>query len=355
MISSLKWFVPAVVLAFAGACGAPHDVTTHAWLDEALVQHQDVVPRALEVRQLAYNASVARIDDNYLMVFRIDTFAPGEQVPRMQQLGLMALDGNLSPTGPHSLLATPHEPGQLPTAEDPRLFDFQGTPYVIYNAAVFDAPLPGRRMFIARLAPTDGPEGRSWAVERAKELVVAAPGLGRRIEKNWTPFVYNGAIHLIYKTNPPIVFRLDMATLDDDRPRAVAHLVAQNHEMVDFGFGQMRGGTPALYVPELDEYISFFHASRDVDLGSGRKRYYLMGAYTFAPEPPFAIRRLTRTPLATPEAADVPHGSTRIAFPQGLVDNGEQFLVSYGRDDAAISVMTVDKRGIIDQLEPVSP
>lgn len=337
------------------ACGRKAGDARLIDVSDAVVDHQQIEPYQLQQHHVAYNASIAQVEKDFVMAFRIDAAATdpnGEHTGGLSQhLAVMGLDANFEPTGPYQILPTPHEPGCSPSAEDPRLISVNGTAYVIYNAAVYTGPRPGRRMYVARLKmPTE--QGESFGLDAAKEILLAHPGRGRRVEKNWTPFVYRDHLHLIYETNPPSVYRLDESTLDDSGAWAVAHFVSQSTETVDFSFGSMRGGTPAVFDAELNQYISFFHSAQDANFGIGRQRYYFMGAYTFDKEPPFAIRSLTQDPILIPEPNDAPVGSSRIVYPQGLVDDGNNFVVSYGRNDNSIFLLTFDKRGIYARLKP---
>jgi predicted GH43/DUF377 family glycosyl hydrolase len=79
----------------------------------------------------------------------------------------------------------------------------------------------------------------------------------------------------------------------------------------------------------------------------------MMGAYTFDKEPPFTIRSLTQDPIAIPEPNDAPLGSSRIVYPEGLVDDGDNYVVSYGRNDNSIYLLTFNKQGIFERLKPV--
>jgi predicted GH43/DUF377 family glycosyl hydrolase len=345
----LFFILLATACLMHGGCG--HEVRT-VDLSEAIVRHEQLLPEALTAAEVAFNPAIAQVQNEYLMAFRVDGPTQDGNGP-CQQLAVVALDAHFKPRGPHVILQTPHEPGMPPSAEDPRLVVVQDVPYLIYNAAVVTGPWPGRRMFVARLRATRTPEGPTYALDVAKEIWLALPHFGRRIEKNWTPFVYGDALHLIYQTNPHSVFRLDLNSLDDTGPYALAQPAGQNSKKVDFSFGPMRGGTQALFAPELDQYISFFHGSKRVDLGSGKRRYYMMGAYTFDKEPPFAIRSLTRDPIMIPEPDAGPIGQTRVVFPAGLVDDGDHYVVSYGREDKTMFMLTLDKAQVLAVLEPV--
>jgi predicted GH43/DUF377 family glycosyl hydrolase len=343
-----------LVVPAMASCGRYAGYADIIPLDELLIDDQEIAPPALDMSQVAYNASMVQNDQDFLMAFRVDTRLGDANGPMTQQVAIMGLDPNLTPYGPHSVLNTPHEPGALPSAEDPRIIVLKGVPYVLYNAAVTTGVSPGRRMYIGRIAVDQSGGHTAYSLAHAKEILLAKPGVGQRTEKNWTPFIYNDALHIIHKTNPPLVFRVDLDTLlDPDADFAVAHYVSRSDSVVDFPFGEMRGGSQAIFSPELDQYIAIFHTRRSADFGYGRQMYYMMGAYTFDKEPPFAIRRMTREPIATPEAADAGMGATRIIFPQGLVDDGNRFLVSCGRNDASIQVLTFDKQALFDHLLPV--
>jgi len=355
MMRYCSLFVFALLFAAQlGACGRKAGEARLIDVSDALIGHQEVAPQDLQDHHVAYNASLAQVENDYLMAFRVDAPADDGNGRMSQHLAVMTLDHHFNPSSPYTLLPTPHEPGVPPSAEDPRLLTVGGIPYVIYNAAVHTGPRPGRRMYVARLAVASSPRGgQEIGLDAAKEILLAHPGRGQRVEKNWTPFVYQGELHLIYQTNPPTVYRLDLTTLDDEGPWAVAHFVSQSDVRADFSFGSMRGGTPAIFAPELDQYISFFHGAHDANFGIGRQRYYMMGAYTFDKEPPFTIRSLTQDPIEIPEPNDAPLGSSRIVYPEGLVDDGDNYVVSYGRNDNSIYLLTFNKQGIFERLRPV--
>lgn len=332
----------------AAACGS--EAPAHRLLDVsgALVDHQLVTLPEHVPDDVAYNASIAQVQNEFVMAFRLDR-------PGSQNLAVVALDRAYSPKGPYTVLPTPHEVGAEPSAEDPRVIVLGQTPYVIYNAAIWSGASSGRRMYVARLhVNSNDTLEPKISLDVAKEIHLVEAGFGTRVEKNWTPFVYQDALHLIYQTNPPRVYRLDLDTLDDvGSPWAVGHFVSQSDRRADFSFGPMRGGTPALYNAELDQYISFFHGTRDADFGIGKQRYYMMGAYTFDTKPPFNITSLTQDPFDIPEPDARPLGSSRVVYPQGFVEDGNNFVISYGRNDASIFLLTLSKQGVFDRLKPM--
>lgn len=346
---SAPMYTSAVLLALgAFACGSNAGSIRLLDVTEALIDHQAIELPERVVDDVAYNASIAQVHNETIMAFRLDR-------PGSQNLAVVQLDAAYSPKGPYTVLPTPHEPGASPSAEDPRVIVLGDTPYVIYNAAVRNGPSPGRRMYVARLGlNANNPLEPPITLEAAKEIRLVHPSFGTRVEKNWTPFVYEGALHLIYQTNPARVYRLDLDTLEDPQSSwAVGHFVSQSDRRADFSFGPMRGGTPALYAPELGQYIAFFHGTKDADFGSGVRRYYRMGAYTFEPKPPFNITSLTQDPFDIPEPDAQPWGSSRIEYPQGFVEDGNTYVISYGRNDDSIFLLTLSKQGVFDHLVPI--
>src|SRR5205823_793753 len=113
-----------------------------------------------------------------------------------------------------------------------------------------------------------------------------------RYQKNWLFWMRNGKLHLLYKSNPWFV-----AVFGDSWERPVAHV----QPGVEWGYGEIRGGTTPILLPD-GNYITFFHSSLP---WRGNYRRYYMGAVTFAAEPPFAPVAITREPLLTASQRDV--------------------------------------------------
>lgn len=88
-------------------------------------------------------------------------------------------------------------PGALrvmyPGPEDPRVILFEGAPLVLFNAQFAESE--GRNMFLADV--------RKGTVVRLR-----VPGVDARImQKNWAPFLFEGALHFLYSAQPLVVLR----------------------------------------------------------------------------------------------------------------------------------------------------
>lgn len=293
----------------------------------------------------AYNAALIRHKGVFVMVTRIDAPDAKAKNGMSQSLAAVALDASFVPMGPHTVLQT----GATPSDEDPSLVEFDDDLYVVYNAIGGC----GRTMRIGRITMTPSVDGGfSFGIEGIKDMLFTADGTTRCVEKNWTPFVYAGDLHFIYEANPPLVINVAREDLRSNSLKSItASLVSKGTHRVLWNYGEMRGGTPAVYDATRDRYVSFFHSRTMVEGPLGLRLYYVMGFYTFAKEPPFDIEELVSVPLVGPRYYDNP-GCISVAFPRGLVIDGNQVHVSYGKDDNAIGVTTFDKAALEADLKP---
>ena len=76
-----------------------------------------------------------------------------------------------------------------------------------------------------------------------------------------------------------------------------------------------------------------------------------MGAYLFAPDPPFAIGRVTPHPLGklSDYAKD---NEAKVIFPGGIVVEGERILVAWGKGDKQIQITFFDPKRLLESMVP---
>jgi predicted GH43/DUF377 family glycosyl hydrolase len=132
-----------------------------------------------------------------------------------------------------------------------------------------------------------------------------------------------------------------------------------DHAPFPWNWGVPRGGTQA--IRNGDHYIAFFHSWTDVRTvqSNGKKiTHYVMGAYTFDAEPPFALRAVSPEPIVAKDFYQPPYYKTwkplRCVFPAGLVVDKEVIWVSYGRQDHECWVIKLDKKKLLGSLKPVN-
>lgn len=300
-------------------------------------------------RAVAYNPSIARHAGKLYLVFRVDRFDMG-WVTQMQ-LGIVQLDDHFRVVSETTLLDTRDLPWANHTSEDPRLIDHNGALYVVFNAT-HDGSMNSRRaMRIAHIEPPQSPGG-SFGVTAVSEMFPEGSEYRPWQEKNWAPFSFEGELHLVYRTNPPKVYRVPQDVLKAMPQEIRVQPVSETFSPLPFYYGEMRGGTPAIYAEDLGKYVSFFHARDANNYGSGHKMHYFIGFYAFDAEPPFAISHLLPEPIIVPWMSNPQRPYLEVAYPGGFLFEGDMIHVLYGKNDQSIRVLTLDKDQLYDALVP---
>lgn len=154
----------------------------------------------------------------------------------------------------------------------------------------------------------------------------SGPGMNSVHNKNWNLFFHDGRPHIVYIPDPHTVLELSSPVW---ALAPIEHITKPEHS---WKFGEIRGGAPPVLV--RDEYWSFFHSSIPATLNNRNTRRYVMGAYAFEANPPFAMTRISRQPILKGSyrnrwSPDKP----AVCFPCGsLLKNGEWLVVGGSND-----------------------
>ena len=116
-------------------------------------------------------------------------------------------------------------------------------------------------------------------------------------------------------------------------------------------WGEMRGGTPALYINSMDGYLAFFHSSGKIT--SSFTLTYVMGAYIFHKLPPFHIKYVSNEPILhhtminetlkwAYKAVDY------IIFPMSYIIKNDIIYLSYGKNDLSSWILKLDKNKLFE-------
>ena len=320
--------------------------------------------RTLEVPGLprghiALNPGLARYRDRWVVVFRVDDYSDRGAWLSATRLAVMTLDDNFVPRSPLMFLPTPTMGAMAETGEDPRLVEHHGQLFVVYNTSRLGPGLPSREIHVARLAVDREVEPWAFTLHADKRLSACMTGRRPPCEKNWSPFSHDGALHFLYQSSPTLVLRLADEAFDDERGSlAIPNMVEPRSTVeIPWAFGEVRGGTQAVYDPEINRYVTFFHSRYLGQINRGASQdHYFTGFYTFMPYPPFDIDGVYPAPLITEpfleeleRNRDISTAGT-IVYVQGLVILGDRYWVSYGRADRNIGIMSFDRHGLIDGL-----
>lgn len=298
----------------------------------------------------AFNASIVRWHGRLLLSFRI---IPDRSSSFTSQLGLVWLDDNFNPMGQAHILNTRDLASRVPSrAEDARLITKGDRLYIVYDDnAEMKISKGGFRMYYGEVLYN----GQSFSIHRPICLS-EFEGESRAVrEKGWVPFIYDDQLLLAYSLLPHFIFYPIPGT-------SRCETVAISHSSLSWNWGTLRGGTPALQgVAENEEYLSFFHSSKDMESqhSNGKKAaHYFIGAYTFAKDPPFAITRMSPTPIIAKGfysgQAYKPYWKPIMAvFPCGYVFDERYIWIAYGRQDHEIWIAKLCKKGLLKSLMPV--
>lgn len=291
----------------------------------------------------AYNPSIVRWHGKLLMSFRVLTNPNNSW---HSHIGLVWLDENFNPISKPQLLDTrPNRPHCPSKSEDARIFTVNDSLYIIYNdnEEFYDYGL--RRMHYSEVLYN----GREFFVN--PECIHTYEGASHdKWEKNWVPFDYNGSLLLAYSIVPHRIF-LPLFGY------GTCETVASTTSVFSWPWGKNRlfGGTPALKVD--GQYLAFFHSSIKMDTvqsGYMETWHYFMGAYTFNPEPPFAITQVSYLPIIGKGLYDNPLIYKRVIFPGSFVFDENYIWISYGREDAESWILKLDRKMLMHNLRPVS-
>jgi predicted GH43/DUF377 family glycosyl hydrolase len=232
------------------------------------------------------------------------------------------------------------------TAQDPRLFTVANQLYMIYNEAV-----PRSQQRELYLAAINFSKSIIEINSLAKLHYAPEPNL---TQKNWVPFTHQNNLFFIYSFQPYRILNFDFNT----KRLMLTHNCDYNLNKL-WHYGEIRGGTPAIYLPELDAYLGFFHSSiarhKSKKTWAERKaplpRDYFMGAYLFDAQPPFLLRAITTKPLAFKGLYANSKQDFHIIFPSGVVAKSDHFLVSAGVDDNKTLLLKISKKTLLTSMQ----
>ncbi len=295
----------------------------------------------------SFNPSLIPFKEGYLLSFRYrgkTRLSPKEKEARIDPsfIGLAQLDKNFKCIRKSAQLLDilSYSSEISKTAEDARLFTWGERIFIIFNDLPLARKNNGYALYLGELIEQNG---KFTLKEKVLPLQYTN---ATAIEKNWVPFISEAKLFLIYDNRPKrIILEVDAQTGNCKEVSAIpSHF--------DWKWGQIWGGTPAY--PIDDQFLTFFHSfisvkASEADPRSKRGRNYVMGAYTFDLNYPFAVRAISSIPLGnlTDYTTDNRH---RIIFPGGLVIEENLIHVVWGKNNTQILLTTFDKQKLLDSL-----
>jgi len=292
----------------------------------------------------AYNPSLIPYEEGYLLSFRVryynlKTFIKKVCNVRTAYVGLVKLNRQLEISGePYLLDLTSYADHSSTSAQDARLFKMGEKILLFFNDYGSTRHRSCYSLYVTELIEK---EGKFQAKQHATLLKYDSM---LSIEKNWIPFLSNDKLYLIYSTQPHLILEPNLET-------GICQRVASTETPFSWKWGEIRGGTPAH--PIEGGLLTFFHSSQELPAASffGTKvgRNYAMGAYLFENRAPFAVRKITPSPIGSAE--NYMHKNRRkVIFPAGMAIEGNIIYVVWGKNDTGICLSTFDKEKLLSSM-----
>jgi len=152
-------------------------------------------------------------------------------------------------------------------------------------------------------------------------------------EKNWTFFVKDNRLFCVYSINPHVVVEFDW------NGDVISESITYYDTKKLWKYGSCRGGSNPIL--KDNKMHCFFHSS--VSWGKGKRRY-IMGRYTFNPEPPYNITELDTVPILWGNETDdriFKDINPLVVFPCGAILQDDKFLVSFGFNDEKTGIIKI--------------
>lgn len=295
--------------------------------------------------QGAYNPSIVKFNDGYLLTFR---YLPNRIFqPWLSYIGVVLLNESFEPISNPELLDTrlifKGTPSQ---SEDARIFAYNDKLYLIYNDnvdLVFPSMWDRRDMYIAELIYN----GNQFYLSDPIKVFHETKYPYVLWQKNWSPFVWKGNLLLSYTLNPHEVITPNLTG-------GSCQYCFETMKSINWNFGSLRGGTPAQLFD--GEYLAFFHSAIVTTSTCSDNRemwHYVMGAYTFASEPPFELTKISSIPIDAPGFYTYSSYEKRIIYPGGFVVSGPNLYLAYGKDDSEIWIATINLNALKESMIPI--
>lgn len=161
-----------------------------------------------------------------------------------------------------------------------------------------------------------------------------------KIEKNWSPFIYNNELYVSQHINPHIILKVDIDTGKCDK--------VYSNEKYEYKY-KIYGGTPSILFEQLDFYFGIAHTNTLGFLGH-KRNYYCIG-YLFNSKPPFNLIKVSE--LFTFFNRNDEHTIftyQNVEFPIGLQKVNDDLLISLGINDKISYLLKINYNKLFSQI-----
>jgi len=293
----------------------------------------------------SFNPSLIDVGDEFWMIFRYHPDLANQ--PWLSDIVIVRLNEQLDPISEPQVLNTRKRYSKTPSqSEDARLFRYRGRTFLICNDCVDElwfSSYSRRDMFMAEIFYENG----TFSLSDPLKLVYEEEYYKHICQKNWVPFEWDQTLLLSYTLNPHLI-------LYPNLKNGQCYKCHETAAPIQWDFGSLRGGAPPQLVD--GEYLGFFHSPKYLRSESSfgyEFWHYFAGVYTFSKEPPFEIKKMLPCPLMADDFYTKSYQPKRVIFPGGFAISGDKIYLAYGKDDCEIWIATLDKKELMNSLQPV--
>lgn len=284
-----------------------------------------------------FNNSIIDYQGRTWMLYR---YEPYGSYPT--EIAMVELDSSFMPIGQSKKLRIPRLSSKVVTIDDPRLFLYKGDMWFTHcQGALQDEWKWSCSMGLAKL-PVTSDIFEIYQPEYGNNFNYASHNKQKGSEKNWSPFIYDGKLHMIY-----MIDQLEIIEYDPILGKVKDVQCARKGIPYEYNFGKPFGGTPL--IPHNGGYFGIFHSYTVTDPRLANCRTYHMGAFILKRgEYGFYVEKMSKIPFLTakeePEK-DLRHNRSgwrpNCVYPCGLIERNGRLYISYGWQDCRCNVLEI--------------
>lgn len=317
----------------------------------------DIPINNLSVNNRVYNCSIVSHKGILKLLYRYEFSKKNVSGHYNTRIGMVELDNNFKPVKSTDFkIPLTKTSDKASTFDDPRAFIFNDDIWFVYATGCLK--LKDRKLsWCSGVGLCKMENGFSkfnqYIPEFGKNINTATCDTSKNVktEKNWSPFVHNGKIHLVYTINPLVVLQFDPTQNKTEL------IYESNFDQSFWEHGSfLGGGTPLLKYG--NGYSGFFHSYIDDHSNSATCRVYNMGYYSIEEvEGKWKVTSMSRVPLMTAER-DWSHDLRNVhgnwmpncIYPCGWMQKDNDFYVSIGWQDCRCKIVRFTVSDILQNI-----
>lgn len=288
-----------------------------------------------------FNNSIVYYQGRIFMMYRFEPYQTAET-----ELAMVELDPTFMPFGSSRKLRIPRMSSKICTMDDPRAFVFKNEMWFTHCQGALSAGWEWSSTLCLSKADANAACNTCFQPEYGNNFNYATHNKPKGNEKNWSPFIHEGKLHMIYMMDPLTIIEYDTTTLKVKEVPVLRDAIPYSWDM-----GKPYGGTPL--IKRDNGYFGIFHSYTVSNPSLSNGRTYHIGAFSLKKsEDGFYIDKMSTKPLMSAvedSEKDLRHQRAgwrpNCVYPCGLFEMNSRVYMSYGWQDCRcyVAEMTWDE------------